>query len=138
MNERLKRYFENPRKIVKVEPCNDYSLILTFDNEEVKKYEMINELYGIFEVLKNINKFKMVFINEVGNIAWNIDDNVDSSIHWENQIDLCKDMLYLESVPLENTSWDPDYTKLTPDERIRLEKAENGEYVNAEDIDWDN
>ena len=138
MDERLKRYFENPRKIVKVKPCNDYSLILTFDNEEVKKYEMINELYGIFEVLKDINKFKMVFINEVGNIAWNIDDNVDSSIHWENQIDLCKDMLYLESVPLENTSWDPDYTKLTPDERIRLEKAENGEYVNAEDIDWDN
>ena len=35
-------------------------------------------------------------------------------------------------------AWDPDYTKLTPDERIRLEKAENGEYVNAEDIDWDN
>jgi len=34
-------------------------------------------------------------------------------------------------------AWDPDYTKLTPSERIRLEEAENGEYVNAEDIDWD-
>ena len=35
-------------------------------------------------------------------------------------------------------AWNPDYTKLTPIERIRLEETENGEYVNAEDIDWDN
>ncbi len=34
-------------------------------------------------------------------------------------------------------AWDPDYTKLTPIERIRLEEAEKGEYINAEDIDWD-
>lgn len=34
-------------------------------------------------------------------------------------------------------AWDSDYTKLTPMERIRLEEAEKGEYVNAEDIDWD-
>ena len=34
-------------------------------------------------------------------------------------------------------AWDPDYTKLTPMERIRLEEAENGEYINAEDINWD-
>lgn len=34
-------------------------------------------------------------------------------------------------------AWDPDYTKLTPDELKRLEAAENGEYINAEDINWD-
>lgn len=34
-------------------------------------------------------------------------------------------------------AWDPDYTRLTPKEKERLEAAENGEYVNAEDIDWD-
>lgn len=34
-------------------------------------------------------------------------------------------------------AWDPDYTKLTPSERIRLEEAEKGEYVNAEEINWD-
>lgn len=45
---------------------------------------------------KNILQY---FINEVGNVAWNIDDNVDSSVYWENQIDLCKDMLYMESNP---------------------------------------
>ena len=35
-------------------------------------------------------------------------------------------------------AWDPDYTKLTPNERNRLDEAENGEYIDSEDIDWDN
>ncbi len=35
-------------------------------------------------------------------------------------------------------AWDPDYTKLTPQELTALEEAENGEYIDAEDIDWDN
>ena len=34
-------------------------------------------------------------------------------------------------------AWDPDYTKLTPDERHRLEAAEDGEYVNGKEINWD-
>lgn len=33
---------------------------------------------------------------------------------------------------------DPDFTKLTPEERSRLEEAENGEYVDSECIDWNN
>lgn len=28
-------------------------------------------------------------------------------------------------------AWDPDFTKLT------LEEAENGEYIDSENIDWD-
>lgn len=32
---------------------------------------------------------------------------------------------------------DPDYTKLTPSERKKLEDAENGEYINTKDINWD-
>ena len=34
-------------------------------------------------------------------------------------------------------AWDPDYTKLTPSEREKLEKADTGEYINAKDINWD-
>lgn len=34
-------------------------------------------------------------------------------------------------------AWDPDYTKLTPSEREKLEKAETGEYINAKNINWD-
>ena len=34
----------------------------------------------------------------------------------------------LEFVKRLVLAWDPDYTKLTPSERKKLEKAENGEY----------
>lgn len=43
----------------------------------------------------------------------------------------------LEFVKRLVLAWDPDYTKLTPEERIRLEIAEDGEYVNGKDISWD-
>jgi len=33
-------------------------------------------------------------------------------------------------------AWDPDYTKLTASERKALEEAEDGEYVDEDDIDW--
>ena len=43
----------------------------------------------------------------------------------------------LEMVKRLVLAWDPDYTHLTPTERIRLEQAENGEYINGKDINWD-
>ena len=43
----------------------------------------------------------------------------------------------LEFVQRLVLAWDPDYTKLTPSERKKLEEAENGEYINAKDINWD-
>lgn len=33
-------------------------------------------------------------------------------------------------------AWDPDYTKLTPDEAKRLDAAEQSGFVNDSDIDW--
>lgn len=33
-------------------------------------------------------------------------------------------------------AWDPDFTKLTPEEVKLLNEAENDEFVDAEDIDW--
>ncbi|MCI8294683.1 MAG: DUF2442 domain-containing protein [Lachnospiraceae bacterium] len=100
MEDRVQKYFADPRKIKEVRPLEDHSLLLTFDNGEKRKYSMEHELTGVFEILKDKEKFYRVFINEVGNVAWDIDDDVDSSVHWENQIDLCKDMLYMESVPI--------------------------------------
>ena len=62
MEERVKEYFENPRTIINLKPDTNYTLFITFDNGEVKKYEMINELYGVFEVLKDVKKFERVFM----------------------------------------------------------------------------
>ena len=61
---------------------------------------MNDKLYGVFEILKDISKFKEVFIDEYGNIAWDIDKTLDSNVHWNNRIDLCKDSVYLESKPI--------------------------------------
>ena len=101
MDKKIKKYFENPHMIKCVKAEENYVLLLTFDNGEIKQYNMANDLTGVFTVLKNKDKFNQAFINNVGNVAWNIDDNVDSSVVWTNQIDLCKDALYMDSVPIK-------------------------------------
>lgn len=35
-------------------------------------------------------------------------------------------------------AWDPDFTKVTPEERVRLMEAEESGFVNEIEIDWDN
>ncbi|WP_253199100.1 hypothetical protein [Clostridium gasigenes] len=59
---------------------------------------MESNLFGVFEILKDINKFKEAFIDEYGNIAWDRDKNVDSNIYWNNRIYLCRDAVYLDSI----------------------------------------
>ena len=100
MPDNVREYFESgPRTIKKVIANEDYTLTIYFDNEEVRVYDLSDNLYGVFEILKNKVKFKKVFIDECGNIAWDIDENIDSSIHWNNRIDLCADSVYLASNP---------------------------------------
>ena len=35
-------------------------------------------------------------------------------------------------------AWDPDFTKLTPEEAERIQAAENSGFIPESDIDWDN
>ena len=63
--------------IVAVEPLKDYVLRLTFDNGEIKCYSMQNKLQGVFSVLQNPAKFQKVFLDEFGNVAWDIDETKD-------------------------------------------------------------
>ncbi len=35
-------------------------------------------------------------------------------------------------------AWDPDFTKVTPEEREAIREAEESGFIDAEDIDWDN
>lgn len=60
---------------------------------------MSDKLDGVFKVLKEKSKFYEVFIDEVGNIAWDKDKNLDSNKVWNNRIDLCGDAVYIESKP---------------------------------------
>jgi len=102
--QKVKDYFDSgPKKITKVTATDDYKLVVVFDSKEVRLYDMSNDLFGVFEVLKDKNKFKEVFIDESGNIAWDRDKNIDSSIVWNNRIDICKDSIYIDSSKLSST-----------------------------------
>ncbi len=35
-------------------------------------------------------------------------------------------------------AWDPDFTKVTDEEKERIADAESSGFVNEDDIDWDN
>jgi hypothetical protein len=74
----------NPR-IINVKPEQDFLLLLTFSNGEVKRFDVKPYLaIGIFKELKDLSLFNSVkpFLG---------------SIQWANGVDLCPDTLYLES-----------------------------------------
>ena len=35
-------------------------------------------------------------------------------------------------------AWDPDFTKLTPEEALRIDAAEQSGFIPDQEIDWDN
>ena len=75
----------NPR-VINVKPEKNFSLLLTFGNGEVKRFDVKPYLeIGIFNELKDIGLFNSVkpFLG---------------SIQWANGVDLCPDTLYLESI----------------------------------------
>jgi hypothetical protein len=75
----------NPR-VSEVKPGNDLTLLLTFNNGEVKSFDVKPYLgIGIFKQLNDVSVF-----NSVRPLL--------GSIQWSNGVDLCPDTLYLESV----------------------------------------
>lgn len=74
----------NPR-VSNVKPQQNYILLITFDNGEVKRFDVNPYLeIGIFKELKDMSVFNSVkpFLG---------------SIQWSNGVDLCPDTLYLDS-----------------------------------------
>lgn len=74
----------NPR-VKKVAPNDDYTLCITFANEEQKVFDVKPLLdLGVFGELKNLEYFKEV-------------KQVHGSIAWPHGQDICPDTLYEES-----------------------------------------
>ena len=98
----VKKYFVNgQRTIKKVTGNDDYTLTIMFDNGEQRIYDMRNTLQGrVFEPFRDIKRFKEVYVDDKGCIAWDIDPNVDSGKIWSNHIDLCPDSCYIYSTPM--------------------------------------
>jgi Protein of unknown function (DUF2442) len=75
----------NPR-VKFVQPNKDFTLNLTFDNNERKIFDVKPYLeYGVFRELKDLSLFYSVkpFLG---------------TVQWQNEQDFCPDTLYLESV----------------------------------------
>lgn len=98
----VEEYFiSGPFKLLTITPNDDYTLSLEYSDGSHRIYDMSDKLYGVFEILKDHSKFNSVFIDEDGNIAWDKDPTLDSSIIWNNRIDICSDSAYLNSNPCD-------------------------------------
>ena len=74
----------NPR-VTKVKPQQNFTLVLTFTNGEVKSFDVKPYLdIGLFKELRDVSLFNSV-------------KPCLGSIQWANGVDLCPDTLYLES-----------------------------------------
>ncbi len=77
--------------IKKVNPLNNYQLLLTFDNNEEKIFDMTEYLdHGIFVELKDKTLFNTVHISF-------------DTIEWENGADLDPESLYEKSEPISQS-----------------------------------
>ena len=97
------QYYANGRKkIVHVIPDDDFTLILTFDNGEKRRYDLkpILEKGGVFVTLRQIEHFRRVYLDDSNCVSWDLDPNIDSNIVWNNKVDLCADSCYLDSIPV--------------------------------------
>ncbi len=77
------------KKIISVEPLNDYRVLLTFSNNEKRIKDMKPYLnIGVFKKLKNKTFFNSVHISF-------------DTISWDDEIDICAETLYETSIPLD-------------------------------------
>jgi len=71
--------------VKKVKPLNDYNLELTFENNEIKIFDVKPYLdTGLFKTLKDKNLFRMVKVSY-------------DTIEWPNKVDLDPEVLYEKS-----------------------------------------
>ncbi len=74
-----------------VQPAPNYQLILTFENGEIRQFDMNPYLnMGIFQELSDIQLFNTVKVSF-------------DSIKWDNQADLDPEMLYKESKIIQHS-----------------------------------
>ena len=101
-DQRSAEYFSSGRKkIVSVVPFAEKKLLLAFDNHEkrVLDIEPLIKNGTVFAFLADEDNFKRVYLDENACVSWDIDPNIDSTVVWNNKVDLCSDSCYMDSVP---------------------------------------
>ena len=102
-DRKMAEYFASGRKrITKVVPRNDFTLLLSFDNGETRLYDASPLLQAgtVFAPFREWDNFRRVYLDEDHSVCWDIDPNIDSNEVWNNKVDLCPDSCYVETVVL--------------------------------------
>lgn len=102
-DSQMAEYFASGRKkITKVVPREDFTLLLRFDNGEMRVYDMRPLLQEgtVFAPFRQWDNFRRVYLSEDHSVCWDIDPNIDSNTVWNNRVDLCPDACYVDSTPL--------------------------------------
>ena len=102
----VKEHLLRGRDVTSVVPNDNFTLTLTFDNGEVRLYDVapILQVGTVFAPFRDLKNFRRVYLDESHSVAWDIDPNVDSSVVWSNKVDLCPDGCYVDSVPIRGGS----------------------------------
>ena len=103
-DRRMAEYFASgTRQITAVRPGADYTLILDFDNGETRVFSCKPLLKPgtVFEPLLDEKRFRSVYLDETHCVCWDRDPAVDSNTVWNNKVDLCPDVCYVDSLPIE-------------------------------------
>ena len=102
-DRKMAEYFASGRKrITKVVPRNDFTLLLSFDNGETRLYDAgpLLQAGTVFAPFREWDNFRRVYLDEGHSVCWDIDPNIDSNEVWNNKVDLCPDSCYVETVVL--------------------------------------
>lgn len=102
-DRKMAEYFASGRrKITDVVANDDFTLTISFDNGELRIYDMTPLLQSgtVFAPFRELENFRRVYLDDSHCIAWDIDPSVDSNLVWNNKIDLCPDSCYVDSVPV--------------------------------------
>lgn len=102
-DRKMAEYFAAGKKtITAVKPNDDFTLTITFDNDEKRMYDMRPYLKKgtVFEPFMDIENFRRVYLDDWHVICWDIDPNVDSDIEWMNKVDIDPDGCYVDSIAL--------------------------------------
>ena len=103
IDKSMAEYFASGRKtITDVKACEDFTLLLSFDNGELRRYDCKPFLKPntVFETFMSYENFKRVYLDEAHCVSWDINPEIDSDVVWNNKVDLCPDSCYVDSVPL--------------------------------------
>jgi len=86
------------KEVKAIEIMDGYRLLLEFENNEKRIYDMSNKLSGVFEHLKEYDEFKTVEVID-GVPTWFLPTPTSSRICKE--IDICPTSAYLDSIPFD-------------------------------------